>query len=305
MNSTTDQLTPPIPPEDIATIAGAWSALAFSILSCVIIGRKARVDFSAIRACCFLAEILTGVGLASANVMRLSSQIPEPIFNILLCLLQILFIDLMIAATFHLGVKLNGTKKHRFNALYKMTIVWGVLMNVGAGVSLVLGQYLHLFDAGNNAFLAARCSGLVASVCAFLYAFYPVLQVNDMKDMSSVPSSVVPVAIWYLSGFALVITLTVITYSISAVYPRQQYRAVDIGTATSSVFIRSAFLVFYSFQAPSAAIMAIRQQFFTDPLISSGDIEKQIRAVNVLSDKQVLSTESTMPKEYSLRNCPQ
>ncbi|RUS27008.1 hypothetical protein BC938DRAFT_483833, partial [Jimgerdemannia flammicorona] len=235
MNSTTD----PIPSDALDTIVAAWSGVAFSALSCGIIARKALLDFTYLRCACVIVAILT-LSLSSANVLR-SSGMPESSFLVFQAILTTLFVDLLVGIAFSLGARLYAPAG-RLNALYWTTFAVTGLMNTLEFVRLVLFLAFSP-DLQSDFLLVNRVFNaigwgffFVALLLAFLYAFIPMIKPKTAEN--EMPSSLLVVIAWYLTGLSVLCLLHIIPFGIFAAYPEHYNKDVNIKATTVLIFLR-------------------------------------------------------------------
>ncbi|RUP44817.1 hypothetical protein BC936DRAFT_148976 [Jimgerdemannia flammicorona] len=191
MNSTTNPLDFP-KPDDIITPAAAWFGFAYSFLGLVIITRKVFIDYTQIRVGCTAVGATTMV-LAIANVLRLSSTIPELIFGVLQTTFMVLWMDLMVAITFHIGGRFHMPEE-RTGIIYWATLTITLFANVLGLASLIIMDGLQILGPGAIVNTAARAACLVAMVLVLWYAFTPVICIKARKGEA--PAAVVVVGTW-------------------------------------------------------------------------------------------------------------
>ncbi|RUP46444.1 hypothetical protein BC936DRAFT_146951 [Jimgerdemannia flammicorona] len=234
MNSTTTPLDSV--PFDVSTVASIWASLVFSVLSCVVIGRKAIIDYCHLRVSCFAVGVLTGVGMATINIFRLQSDISEDNFFVVKSVLMVVFMDLLFVMIFNLGRKLYEWEDGPVNRLSKLSLALAVLMNVLGAVSLIVGQVFHFHAAGDSIYTASIFVALSTMSVVVIYALYPVTKIKTGVD--KMPSKTVAVGIWYLSGIIILGIVSILSNVISTIYPRHTYKSVDMNIGTTVVFLR-------------------------------------------------------------------
>lgn len=176
----------------LGTIILAWSSVAFSIVSCGIIGRKAILECNQLRSGCFVMGVLT-LTLCITNLLRIPSIMLEEPFFLLESVLMILFVNLLVAITFNLGYKFYNRDK-RINRLYWITVAATALSSLLGVLSLILWFGLQLLNAGSIMNKFAQFMSLSAVFLAYWYAFNPVISIQT--DSSEASSAVVAVGVW-------------------------------------------------------------------------------------------------------------